>query len=113
MKRRDFIVKGAFALGAIATSDLWIGNIVAGESTMLKSSLLDTYFRISQEEIKKVLTACLAKGADFADVFLNIVFRQIFLLRKILSNRQDAESCKALEFAPSKAIRSVSLFRKN
>jgi len=69
MKRRDFIVKGAFALGAIATSDLWIGNIVAGESTMLKSSLLDTYFRISQEEIKKVLTACLAKGADFADVF--------------------------------------------
>lgn len=69
MKRRDFIVKGAFALGAIATSDLWIGNIVAGESTMLKNSLLDTYFRVSQEEIKKVLTACLAKGADFADVF--------------------------------------------
>ncbi len=69
MKRRDFIVKGAFALGAVATSDLWIGNIVAGESTMLKNSLLDTYFRISQEEIKKILTACLVKGADFADVF--------------------------------------------
>lgn len=69
MKRRDFIVKGAFALGAVATSDLWIGKIVAGENTMLKNSLLDTYFQVSQEQIKKVLTACLAKGADFADVF--------------------------------------------
>ncbi|HMS41638.1 MAG TPA: DNA gyrase modulator, partial [Pyrinomonadaceae bacterium] len=69
MKRRDFLVKGAFALGAVATSDLWIGKIVAGENTMLKNSLLDTYFQVSQEQIKKVLTACLAKGADFADVF--------------------------------------------
>src|SRR5687768_11079140 len=70
MKRRDFIVKGAFALGAVAASDLWLGKIVAGESTgLLKTSLLDTYFHVSQEQIKKVLAACLAKGADFADVF--------------------------------------------
>lgn len=69
MKRRDFIVKGAFALGAIATSDLWLGNIVAGESRLMENSLLDTYFQVSQENIKKVLSATLAKGADFADVF--------------------------------------------
>jgi TldD protein len=69
MKRRDFIVKGAFALGAIATSDLWLGKIVAGENSMLKTNLLDTYFNVTQEQIKKVLAASLAKGADFADVF--------------------------------------------
>jgi TldD protein len=69
MKRRDFIIKGAVALGAVATSDLWIGKIVAGESELMKSSLLDTYFQVSQEQIKKVLTAALAKGAEFADVF--------------------------------------------
>lgn len=68
MKRRDFIVKGAFALGAVATSDLWLGKIVAGETSMT-NSLLDTYFQVSQENIKKVLSATLAKGADFADVF--------------------------------------------
>jgi TldD protein len=71
MKRRDFIVKGAFALGAVATSDLWIDKIVAGElpNNLMKNSLLDTYFHVSQEQIKKVLSAALAKGADFADVF--------------------------------------------
>jgi TldD protein len=69
MKRRDFLVKGAFALGAVATSDLWLGKIVAGESNLMKTSLLDTYFQVSQDEIKKVLAAALAKGAEFADVF--------------------------------------------
>ena len=69
MKRRDFIVKGAFALGAVATSDLWLSKVVAGESTMLKNPLLDTYFQVSQEQIKKILGAALTKGADFADVF--------------------------------------------
>jgi TldD protein len=70
MKRRDFIVKGAFALGAVAASDLWLGKIVAGESTnLMKTSLLDTYFNVTQEQIKRVLAATLAKGAEFADVF--------------------------------------------
>ena len=36
---------------------------------MLKNSLLDIYFQISQAQIKKILTACLAKGAEFADIF--------------------------------------------
>lgn len=35
----------------------------------MTNSLLDTYFHVSQEQIKKVLSACLSKGADFADVF--------------------------------------------
>lgn len=69
MKRRDFITKGAVALGAIATSDLWLGKIVAGESGLMKSSLIDTYFNVTPEQIKKILAAALAKGAEFADVF--------------------------------------------
>ena len=69
MKRRDFIVKGAFALGAVATSDLWLSKVVAGENAMIKNPLLDTYFQVSQEQIKKVLGAALGKGAEFADVF--------------------------------------------
>ena len=36
---------------------------------MLENSLLDIYFQISQAQIKKILTACLAKGAEFADIF--------------------------------------------
>ena len=71
MKRRDFIVKSAFALGAAATSDLWLSKVVAGESVMLKNPLLDTYFQVSQEQIKKVLSAALGKGAEFADVFFD------------------------------------------
>ena len=37
---------------------------------MLKNPLLDTWFHVSQEQITKVLNAALAKGAEFADVFL-------------------------------------------
>ena len=69
MKRRDFIVKSAFALGAVATTDLWLSKVVAGESAMLKNPLLDSYFQVTQEQIKKVLAAALSKGAEFADVF--------------------------------------------
>lgn len=35
----------------------------------MESSLLDTYFNVTQEQIKKILAATLAKGVDFADVF--------------------------------------------
>lgn len=69
MKRREFIVKGAITLGALASSDLWLGKIVAGELTMLKNPLLDTYFQVTQEQIRAVLLAALSKGAEFADAF--------------------------------------------
>ncbi|HEY8561187.1 MAG TPA: TldD/PmbA family protein [Pyrinomonadaceae bacterium] len=36
---------------------------------MIKNPLLDAYFQVSQEQIKKVLSAALGKGAEFADVF--------------------------------------------
>src|SRR5687768_3782904 len=102
MKRRDFIVKGAFALGAVAASDLWLGKIVAGESTgLLKTSLLDTYFHVSQEQIKKVLAACLAKGADFADVFFE------YRITSSLSFEEDAVKSARRGIVQGVGIRAV------
>ncbi len=102
MKRRDFIVKGAFALGAVAASDLWLGKIVAGESTgLMKTSLLDTYFHVSQEQIKKVLAACLAKGADFADVFFE------YRVTSSLSFEEDAVKSARRGIVQGVGIRAV------
>ncbi|HEX7175477.1 MAG TPA: metallopeptidase TldD-related protein [Pyrinomonadaceae bacterium] len=68
MQRRDFMTRGSIALAAVATSDLWLGRVVAGEE--LKSlPILDTYFQVSREDMQKLLGAALSKGADFADLF--------------------------------------------
>lgn len=70
MKRRDFMVKGSLALAALAASDKWLNQVLAGEESILsKTTHLDSYFHVTQSEINKVLSACLAKGADFADLF--------------------------------------------
>jgi len=69
MKRRDFMVKGSLALAALAASDKWMNQVLAGELNLPKNAHLDNYFHVTQAEINKVLTACLAKGADFADLF--------------------------------------------
>jgi hypothetical protein len=71
MKRRDFIVQGSMALAALAASDKWLNQVMAGEpiSATAKPSLLDTYFHVAKADINKVLAATLAKGAEFADLF--------------------------------------------
>jgi TldD protein len=68
MKRRDFMMRGSLALAAVATSDLWLDRVVAGEQ-LKNLPILDTYFRVTQEEMRKLLGAALSKGADFADLF--------------------------------------------
>jgi TldD protein len=68
MKRRDFMVKGSLALAAVATSDLWLDRVVAGEQ-LKNLPILDTYFQVGKEELNRLLGAALAKGADFADLF--------------------------------------------
>lgn len=68
MKRREFVMKSSMALAAIATSDYWLNKVLAGEAAA-PPSLLDTFFQVGKADINKVLTACLAKGADFADLF--------------------------------------------
>jgi TldD protein len=69
MKRRDFMVKSSLALAAFAASDLWLDSIVRGETMPTNLPVLDTYFQVTKEQINKLLTATLAKGADFADIF--------------------------------------------
>ncbi len=69
MQRRDFLVKSSLALAAVATSDKWLNKVWAGEPAFMSASLLDTYFQVSKADISKVLSATLAKGAEFADVF--------------------------------------------
>jgi len=68
MQRRKFIASGA-AMGAFAGSNQWLQKIVAGENPVTNESLLSTYFQLSPEEIQRVLSAAVAKGADFADLF--------------------------------------------
>ncbi len=69
MKRRDFMMKGSIAMAAVATSDLWVSRIIAGEKTPNNLAILDTYFQVSKEDMDKLLGAALSKGADFADLF--------------------------------------------
>ena len=43
MKRRDFMMKGSLAMAAVATSDLWVSRIVAGEEKTANTlPILDT-----------------------------------------------------------------------
>jgi TldD protein len=69
MKRRDFLVKGSLAAAAVATSDLWLGSLVAGETLPKSLPIVDTYFQVTKEQMNKLLAATLSKGADFADLF--------------------------------------------
>ncbi len=69
MQRRDFMVKSSLALAALATSERWLGSVIAGEQVYMASNVLGTYFQVSKSEIDKLLSATLSKGADFADVF--------------------------------------------
>lgn len=68
MKRRDFVKGGSLALAAVASSDLWLGRVLAGEAAGAPA-ILDTYFQVGKEDQRKLLAAALSKGADFADLF--------------------------------------------
>ena len=69
MKRREFVTKSSIALAAVAVSDLWVGKAFGAAPAFGPASLLDTYFKVSRTDINKVISATLAKGAEFADVF--------------------------------------------
>jgi TldD protein len=69
MKRRDFVLTGSMALGGVAAGDLWLDQVFAGESSVRREPILETYFHVSKVEIDKLIAAALSKGAEFADVF--------------------------------------------
>lgn len=68
MKRRDFLATSSVSLAALAVSDAWLNNVIAGEAAKA-TPILETYFHVTKAEIDKLLSAALAKGAEFADVF--------------------------------------------
>ncbi|MCA1558227.1 MAG: hypothetical protein LC731_06780, partial [Acidobacteria bacterium] len=90
MKRRDFMVKSSLALAAVAASDLWLDSIVRGETMPTNPSVLGTYFQVTKEEMSKLLTTTLSKGADFADLFFEyrITSLLIFEEDKVKSARR-------------------------
>ena len=63
------MVKGSLTLAAVATSDLWLDKVIAGEKMTGQQTILDTYFQVGKEEMNRLLVAALGKGADFADLF--------------------------------------------
>lgn len=69
MKRRDFVLSGSVALAGVAASGEWLEAVLAGELNVRKDPILETYFRVTQADINKVISAALSKGAEFADVF--------------------------------------------
>lgn len=68
MRRRSFLA-GGVALGTMASSDIWVTRLIAGDSQLSTNSLLETYFHLTPNDLQQILSAALAKGADFADVF--------------------------------------------
>lgn len=68
MNRRDFALKGSLAASAVAGSDFWLNSLVAGAAGTAPSHL-DNYFHVAKGDISKLLSACLSKGADFADLY--------------------------------------------
>jgi len=78
MKRRDFIKTGGMVmLGSLATPSL-LGNSLTGEGPIDQATGIMyamNHFGVSQSDLKKVLTAALEKGGDYADLFFEHSFR--------------------------------------
>jgi TldD protein len=62
MDRRHFVA-------GLATSDLWLQHLIAGAPVKGQPSHTDAYFHVGDTDVRKVLSACLSKGAEFADLF--------------------------------------------
>ncbi len=101
MRRREFMLKGSFAMAAIATSDLWLSKIIAGETPSNKLPILDTYFQVSKAEMDKLLTACLSRGADFADLFYE------YTVSSILSFEEDTVKSARRGIVQGVGIRAI------
>ena len=61
MRRRGFLATGA-ALSSLATSEAWLGRLIAGENKLIPDSLLASHFHLAAEDLQRVLTECLTKG---------------------------------------------------
>lgn len=89
MKRRQFVRTGSMAvLGSLATPAL-LGNR-ANAAPMEKDAgiwFAMNHFGVSENDLKKVLTAALEKGGDYADLFFEHSFRNSVGLQDGTVNR--------------------------
>lgn len=88
MKRRDFIKTGSMVmLGSLAAPSL-LGSTANGsvdQATGIMYAL--NHFGVSNSDLKKVLTAALEKGGDYADLFFEHSFRNNIGLQDGAVNR--------------------------
>jgi len=74
--RRDFIKTGGIVmLGSLATSSLLEGCTNAANDKALGVSFAMNHFNVSDADLKKVLTAALEKGGDYADLYFEHSFQ--------------------------------------
>lgn len=90
MDRRNFLRTGGLALlGSLATPSL--ANTIAGafgggnQKAAISTSL--AHFGVSEQDLKKILSAALEKGGDYADLFFEHTFSNSVSLRDGTVNR--------------------------
>lgn len=70
LNRRDFLKKGSMAMLGTLAAPAFLGSWTgSAEDKAQAISFALNYFKISEEDLKKVLTAALEKGGDYADIF--------------------------------------------
>ena len=93
MDRRKFIQTGSMALlGSMAVpsmaSSKMVGTIAETSSNALSTAM--EHFGVSKEDIKKVLSAALEKGGDYADLFFEHSFSNNISLMDNAVNRANS-----------------------
>ncbi len=87
MKRRDFIEMTSLTMTAAATSSLWLSGMLEGKALAAPATFFDTYFGVGKPEMEKLLSICLSKGGDFADLFFeHRVVSNLFFEEEMVKN---------------------------
>ncbi|MCD8042750.1 MAG: metallopeptidase TldD-related protein, partial [Tannerellaceae bacterium] len=86
--RRDFIKTGGMVmLGSIATPSLFGNTTGSAADQATGISLALAHFGVSESDLKKVLTAALEKGGDYADLYFEHTYRNNISLQDGAVNR--------------------------
>ena len=86
--RRDFIKTGGLMLGSFAVPSIFESCNTDGTTSNLGSmSFALEHFGVTEQQLKKVLTAALEKGANYADLFFEHTFSNSIGLQDGAVNR--------------------------
>lgn len=69
MERREFVKMAGMGAGAVAVSGLSFDRLMAAEVPTGAAAVLGERFGLTAKDVRKVLSAALSKGGDFADLF--------------------------------------------